>query len=269
MKMRNILFVTATVALASTAMLAKPPAFPKTSGTSILHFFVRKAMVNDGVMTNAVGSVDAKQNKQGKADNQRLDLKVAQLEPSTTYQLLALLGDDTNYTQIAPLTTDTNGNAAVRYMRVGSSKNPKAGVGKGKTPLPDELNPISDIRALAVANSSTRAVLTADLTAPDKLQYLIKRWMDADPAYANVAASLQLSATTTNAVHMKLRAYGLEAGQSYLLAVNGAVVDTGMATTNGRLDFINLPVNPADILLVRELAIWGSASNNILSTRLP
>jgi len=268
MKMRNILLVVAAVALASTSMLAKPPVIPKNKGTSILHFFVRKAMVNDGVMTNAVGRVDAKRNQQGKADNQRLEIAVGQLEPSATYQLLALLGDDTNYTQIAPLTTDTNGNAVVRYMRVGSSKNPKAGVGRGKTALPDELNPISDIRALAVANSSTQAVLTADLTAPDKLQYLIKRWMDADPAYTNVAASLQLSATTS-AVRMKLRGYGLEPSQSYLLAVNGAVVDTAMAKTNGRLDFISLPVSPSDILLVRELAIWGSTSNNILSTRLP
>jgi hypothetical protein len=54
-----------------------------------------------------------------------------------------------------------------------------------------------------------------------------------------------------------------------LPAVNGGVVDTNIADTNGRLSFTHLPVSPADILLVRELAIWDSVGNNILSTQLP
>jgi len=50
MKMRNLLLVTAAFALASTLMLAKPPVIPKKNGTSILHFFVRKGMMNEGLI---------------------------------------------------------------------------------------------------------------------------------------------------------------------------------------------------------------------------
>jgi len=197
-----------------------------------------------------------------------LDITLAQLEPNATYQLLAALGDDTNYTQVTEFTAGTNGKAAFRYVSIGTSHNPNAGLGHWKTALPEVLDPICDIRALAVADSSTQAVLTADLTSPDKLQYQIKRWLDNAPAYPNAAAELRLMATT-NAMQFKLRGYGLEPGQSYLLAVNGGGVDTNTADINGRLSFTNLPVVPMDILLVRELAIWDSVSNSVLSTHLP
>ena len=267
MKMKNLLLVTAVVALASTTMLARSPVIPR-KGTSILHFFVRKAMVSEGLDTNVVGRVDVKRNRQGNADNQRLNITLTKLDTNVTYQLLAVLGDDTEYTPVTEFTAGPKGSATFRYVSVGASQNTNAGVGRWKTALPAVLDPISDLRALAVADSSTQAVLTADLTVPDKLQYLIKRWLDNDPAYPNAAAELRLSATT-NKVQFRLRGYRLEPGLSYLLAVNGGVVDTNTADMYGMLSFTNLPVSPMDILLVRELAIWDSANNKVLSTQLP
>ena len=259
-----LLAATATACvLAFTSLASKPPKPPMPSGgTDILHLSVRKAMANEGAPTNATGRVDLNQNQQGKANNQRLDIAAAKLETNTTYQLWAVLGDDTNFTYAASFTSSARGKASLRYMKVGSS-NGKL-LGKGKTPLPDVLDPISNIREIAIANVNTQAVLTADLAAPDKLQYLIKRSLhDGD-----VVAALRLKATVKK-LQFRLLAGGLTPATNYFLAVNGGVVTSAASATNGVVDFKSLPVLPADILNVRTLAIWDSASNSVLSTTLP
>ena len=189
----NSLFVVAgAVACLFTVstLVARQPAKPGKRGTDILHWAVRKAMTNEDTNSSATASVDLKQNTQGKANNHRIDLRIRDLASSTNYQLWALIGDDTNYAHAADFTTDAKGNAKLKYMFVGSSQGKSQG--KGKKELPGDLNPISQIRSLAIGNSSTQAVLTANLLAPDKLQYLIKRRLtDGD-----ITADLQLKATT-------------------------------------------------------------------------
>ena len=225
-------------------------------------------MSNEGLETNAVGQVNLRRNQQGKADNQRLEISLKGLQTNETYQLLALLRDDTNYTFVSEITAGTYGGAIMRYVKIGATQNPRAGLGRWEIPLPNVLDPVSDIRALAIADNSTQAVLVADMTAPDKLTYLVKRWLDNNGSETNAAAQLRLEATT-NSVQFRVWGYGMEPGQNYFLAVNGSMVDSTVANTNGLLWFTNLPVSPSDILLVRELAIWNSATNTVLSTRLP
>lgn len=69
--------MTGTIAL--TSLAAKLPK-PHPHGTDILHFSVRKTMENSGLLTNATGSVNARRNQQGHANNQRLDINASQLE---------------------------------------------------------------------------------------------------------------------------------------------------------------------------------------------
>ena len=42
------------------------------------------------------------------------------LDPAGTYHLLALLGDDTNWTEVTEYESDEEGNAALYYRQVGS-----------------------------------------------------------------------------------------------------------------------------------------------------
>ena len=84
------LAVAAASALTVTALLAMPPA-GHHHGTDILHFFVRKAMANEGVDAGGAGRVAAAQNQQGNANHQSVGVSVQGLGASTTYQLLALL----------------------------------------------------------------------------------------------------------------------------------------------------------------------------------
>jgi hypothetical protein len=261
----NSLFVVGGLAasLIVVAALTAGPSPNHGHGTDILHWSVRKAMTNEDTNSHASASVDLKQNTQGHANNQRIDLRLRNLVTNTPYQLWALIGDDTNYVHASDFTTDGKGNAKLNYKFVGSSQGHGNGNGK-KAGVPDELLPISQLRGLAIGNSATQAVLTANLLAPDKLQYLIKRHLES----GDVSADLRLKSTTKK-LQFRLEVSGLAATNSYNLALNDAVVASGSSSTNGTLSFTSLPVSAADILTVHTLSLIDAATNTVLSTTLP
>lgn len=228
-------------------------------GTDILHYSVTKAMSNDGVESNAVGSVKAHQNEQGHADNQQLNISVSGLTGGTTYELLA--NGDTNLADGVSFTTDSNGGASLQYRSMGNGHG--HGLGHGKSQLPLAFNPVSSVSQIDVMNSSTQAVLTADMTVPDSLQYLIKRNLST----ATVDASLRIHATTSQ-TQFKLSASGLNATNSYLLVLNGAVAQTYTPDTNGNLQITSLPYS-GGILTLNSLALWDASSNVVFTTQLP
>jgi hypothetical protein len=255
------LLLAGTIALTAVTLVANPPETPHKRGTDILHYFVRKAMSNEGVVSDAAGYIYARQNKQGNANNQNLDVTVKGLAINTTYQLWALLDAGTTFTNVAEFSTDAKGRAALRYRQLGNGKS----VGHGKLPLPDLLDPVSLVRELRICSSvSTQAVLNADLTAPDKLQYLIKRDLSTD----GVAATLRIKSNLKK-TQFKLPASGLSPANDYRLVLNGSVVETYPADSKGRL-VIDSPLEiPAEILDLRSVALWDSASIVVLSTTLP
>jgi hypothetical protein len=256
---KTLLLCTGVAALTITSVVAVSG---HRRGTDILHFAVRKSMTAENGST-ASGHVDANQNKQGNANNQRLSILLKDLDTSGTYQLLARLDDDTNLTQVTEFQSDSAGRAALLYRKVGSSQGKGGGLGKGKSALPAVLDPLSDIRELAVSLNSTQMVLRADLTAPDKLQYLVKRSLSS----GDVDALLQLKATV-NTARLRLAVLGLDPTNAYLLALNGSVVESNSADPKGRL-MISSSLNPAEILDLHSVALWDAGSNVVISTTLP
>ena len=249
----------------SAGLLSSQTTFGSKGGTSILHWMLRATFTNMGVETGAGGSVDAKLNQQGNADNQKLTISLDKLTSNTTYTLFAALGDDTNLTDVTTFTTDANGSAAFKYSHVGSSQGNGHGPG---TPLPDVLKPISNIRQLVVDNGSTQAVLSADLTAPDKFQYLVKRAMSNDHVEDSAAATLRIHASGSF-VQFRIDATGLMATQTYFLAINSDIASSLTSGTDGKLNISGLPAGAPDILDIHELAILSSSSNSVFSTTLP
>jgi len=234
-------------------------------GTSILHFMEQTAMDGSDVESNAVGSITLKQNEQGHADNQQLTIKATSLQSNSTYELLASVRSDTNLTEVATFTTDAHGDVQLTYLK----KNNGHGHGHGGgTTLPDALNPISDILSLAVVNNTTQTVLSVDLTAPDHLQYLIKRCLNNDAVEATAAASLRIHASE-NFVQFRMEASGLTSNSTYFLSINDAIATSTTADSNGDLKFDSLPSGAPAVLNIDSLAIQNSNSNNVLSTTLP
>jgi hypothetical protein len=232
-------------------------------GTSVLHLMERTALVGSDVESNAVGSITLKQNKQGNANNQRLTIAADSLQSDTAYRLFASLRSDTNLTEVATFTTDSQGKVKVKYVK----KNNGNG-NAGGTALPDALNPISDILSLAVVNSATETVLSADLTAPDHLQYLIKRCLSNDHVEVGAVASLRIHASQ-DSEQFRLLASGLTSNATYFLSVNDTIVSNAQADAQGALEIDSLPSGAPDVLDIESLALQNSSSNNVLSTTLP
>lgn len=250
-----------SVALAS-AMFLATPAGAAPGGTDILHFTVVKGMTNNGVEPGADGTVMASQKEQGHANNQRLQIMVSGLSTNTSYELVVAFDSDTNITDVGPFTTDAAGNANFNYTSLGNGH----GGGKNATPLLTNLNPVSLIRSVDIVNTNMQSVLSADLSAPDRLQYLIKRNLST----GDVRASLFIHATTTQ-TQFRLMSTGLTPNADYLLAFNGEVVQTNTANADGRLNINSLVDAPPYILDVRTVELLDNTTNAnvILSTELP
>lgn len=256
---RLTLMMLITASIGSVAVLAKPKAGGGGQGTDILHYAVTKTMSNGGVESNSTGSVQAHQNEQGHADNQQLNISVSGLTGGTTYELL--VNGDTNLADGVSFTTDSNGAAALQYRRQGNGNG--GGHGHGRTPLPPLFNPVSSVAQITVMNSSTQAVLSADMTNPNSLQYLIKRNLNT----GNVDASLRIHATTGQ-TQFRLLASGLDATSNYLLVLNGNVAQTYAANSNGELQISSLPYS-GGILSLNSLTLWDASSNVLFTTQLP
>jgi hypothetical protein len=106
-------------------------------------------------------------------------------------------------------------------------------------------------------------VLSADLTMPNQLQYLIKR----DLSSGSVSAGLRIKATTSQ-TQFRLNASGLAATNDYYLVVNGGIVQTNTSDANGNLNVTSL-ASTLPILQVNSLALWDTSSNVVVNTTLP
>lgn len=225
-------------------------------GTDILHLFTRKEMANEGVVANASGSISLGQNKQGNANNQRLDLLLSGLETNATYQLLAGVSNNPNLFQVDEFTADNKGKAKLRY------RNGQGG-GHDKKALPGELDPLSNVRSLLVVSGSN-IVLSADMTMPDTYQYLIKRSLE----NGNVLGFLRVKATTQNN-EFRLVASGLNPTNDYSLALNGTVAQTATSDGKGRLAINTSLPSGVDALGVHTVTLLDNTSAVVLSTTLP
>jgi hypothetical protein len=131
--------------LVTAFMLLVPLAVPAAN----VKLNVRVNMVSTGVDPDAKGTLTGTMSRNDNGSNQRLKLALANLDPNTTYQLIAFLGDDTNYTDVAEITTDDKGAFAVTYVQkcpTSSSSRPRG------EPLPTTLDPISRIHQLDVVS---------------------------------------------------------------------------------------------------------------------
>jgi hypothetical protein len=292
MKIISQSILTGVGVLAFAAFLAQPLQ-SQAAGTDILHYDVSKSFASDGELAGK-GSVKASLNEQGKADNQKLDVAVTGLNTNAPYQLVAVVSDDTNLVSLADFVTDSKGGASFHFQNdvngngggntngnvtanalsnsnsfIGNIISAKKSKGsKSKLALPDGVNPLTIITEVAVLDPNSTnefpAVLTADLTQPDKLQYLIKR----DLGAGGVTATLQIKATATK-TQFRLAASGLEADSDYQVVLNGTPVQTNTTDAKGRLSIKSLEQDPGDILGVQSVELWDASNNVILSTTLP
>lgn len=275
-RIHNLSVITVGAALAMTALTAAAGNGPN-HGTDIIHLSIQTPLSNEGIVTNASGQARIDWHKQGNANHQSLQVNVRGLDADTSYELGALLNDDTNFTSAITFTTDAEGNASVSLEDKGHGNNNGHGNGHGhghanghnkpghsKDQLPAGLEPVGQIHELWILDSTgTNIVLSADFTAASSFQYLAKRNISSNSVNAElwIKASAQKSS-------LRLRASGLAAGD-YTLYLNDTAAETQTASDKGRVDIRTELANPADILSVSTVSLIDAGTNVVVSTSLP
>lgn len=249
--------------LLATPALAAPP-FGK-GGTDILHLalFTEFAPAAD---PDAAGSLSAKLRQQGRADVQKLQLEVSNLAPDTTHHLFLSLRDVVDPVEVLSFDTDANGEASLKLMHLGHKN------ASGKK-FPVDLDPLSDVLGMDIRSADALNVplLEADLTAPDRLQYLVKRRLDNTGADADAAGSLFMKESSTK-VQFRLRAGNLEPNAGYTLAIFAGLTETTFPVTtdaDGRLDLKELPAGAPTPFQMTGLELRDGADMAVLETELP
>ena len=132
-------------------------------GTRVLQVLFSTPMVNNGGDANAVGQINGTLTRQGNLSSQRLTISVGNLDPNTTYQMIAFIGDDSNPRSVTDFTTGPKGGFTFRYVqKCPDRSNP------GGQPLPNALDPISHIHQLDIVkdgNVFLTGVIGSDVQA--------------------------------------------------------------------------------------------------------
>src|ERR1041384_3402032 len=121
-RIQNLSVLTASAALAISTLAAIAGPGPN-HGTDIIHLSIQAPLTNEGIVTNASGSARIDWHKQGNANHQSLQVNVHGLDANASYELAALLDDDTNLTSAITFTTDANGNASINLEDKGHTNN--------------------------------------------------------------------------------------------------------------------------------------------------
>jgi hypothetical protein len=260
----NCWLLTAGAALALFTFTAKAGDEPKKHGKGILHLDIHQRMANEGILAAASGKADVQLHKEGDKDShEKVKLHLKGLDVGVTYQIAALLNEDTNLIQVATFTPDHEGKAEVELREKGP-KHSESKDGHVKAQLPSELRPVTLISELLVIDANGAAILTADLSNPQKFEYLAKR----DLSDGDIRAKLEIKANH-NKARVRLDAKGLEPDAEYSLALNGNVAGSNTANSEGKVDLRAELLNPADVLTLSSVALLDSGTNTVLSATLP
>jgi len=230
-------------------------------GTSVMHYMTQNTLVATEAGSNAVGRLRLQQNEQGHSSKQSLRLRVAGLEANDGYNLIAVVGDDTNAVHVVSLPTDRRGRNNLSYLSNGQGRG-------GKNPLPDALNPLTNVRSIGVENASTQTVAYAWIADAEKFQYIVKRNLTPEDMNGSAAGSVSLIANHRH-LNFRLLAGGLAATNRYHLALNSNIVSTVQTGDDGRVQIRDWPANAPAVLELRSLSLLDESSNVVLHTRLP
>lgn len=246
------------LAVAVAAMLSPFGAVAAQGGTDIMHFTSKSDMLNTQVEPEAVGKAEVDLNSQGNVENQQLKIAVSKLNPHTTYRLTALVGNDTNATDVAGFTTDKKGAFTISY----SKKIPGNSSPHGEL-LPDVLDPLCNVRELDIVNGSTNTVLGAILSNPDSGKYMVKSSMNPVGFIPAAVGDFRIGADSKS-TKFQLKASGLASNTDYSLMFNGVIAQTYTSDASGKLTVNQPPLNSPDVLTIQTVALSNGPGTNLV-----
>jgi hypothetical protein len=236
------------------ALLAPVHASRAAAVISSLGYNFRTAFTNSGAVdADARGTVHGNLNRHGMTDNQGLGIAVSKLDATTLYHLVAFLDDSATSTPVADFTTDRHGSASVAYVKNAHAAHP----------LPDALDPVSNVRELDIVNGSGDTVLQADITNATAFSYATRQAMDNTGFLPGAGGVLQLSGNP-HATRVNVTATGLNPSTQYQLMVNGVSATTKTSDKHGHLSIAGPRTGMPIVLDVRTVALADSTGANVI-----
>jgi len=191
------------------------------AATSI-RYSVDAAMTPAAYNSAASGRVQAYSKKVGPSNHHRLRIHAAGLDPKTDYTVLAQIGDDTRFVVVTNFTTGPRGTARVVYVNTSSVSSRRA--------LPEMLNPVSSVRAIAIADSNGNVVLSTDLHHAESMQFELTSIFDNT---GNDAAAIGCVAVACQGGGVQFRLFAAGQSSQFTFCVNDAPVETYTAGVTG------------------------------------
>jgi hypothetical protein len=234
------------------ALSVSPWITPAGQGKDTLSYSINEKMVNNGIESDAKGTVAANANIQGNSSKEKLDITLSGLTAGASYSLFVTANDGSG-TNIDIL------DFTLHLKRSGNGKG-----GSKNNPLPSSLD-LTQVIQYDIIDGNLQSVLTADTTAPASLKYMVKR----DLSAGGVKSKLQIK-TSNGKSKFTLDNSGLEPTTDYQLVFNGSPVQTYTSDSKGKLK-IQLSAAPLtdNILDLQTVELWDSANNVIVGTTTP
>jgi hypothetical protein len=238
------------------------------AGPSKVRYSVKAPMVASDVDTNATGRVEAFLKQQGNSDHQRLRITAAHLDPRTSYQLLALIGSNVDYVTVTNFSTSARGRAVLMYFQnraLRSNGHNGGGSGVNRHALPTVLDPLTDVRALAIADTNSEIVLSVNLHASESMSFELASIFDntgSDP----MAIGCMAVACQGPFVQFRLLAVGQSS--QYTFCVNEAPVATYHADGTGMVNVGTFPNGAPAPMYFKKMCMRNAGDQVVLQSEV-
>ena len=219
------------IAAAAILFLTSAPLHAFLPCESAMNYSFKTVLDNSTVDADARGYVSGRlvQGRYSWQNYQRLQIKLAKLNPDTQYQLAAIFDDDPDAALIPVTGFTTTARGSYRFFLVN-----RGGVTQ---PFPNSLDPVTSIRSLLILDGSGRIVLRTDMTNPHHMYYWDRDCMKNTGFLLPAAGTLVITATAkTN--RFALKASGLAPSRDYLFMIDDDVMQTYTSDTRGNLRFV-------------------------------
>jgi len=229
------------------------------NGPTSIRYTVESALTPTGADADATGRVQAFSKKVGSSDQHRLRINAAGLDPKSTYTVLAQIGSDPNFVVVTNFTTSSRGSGRVVYVA-----SPRAR-GVSRRALPEMLNPISTVCAIAIANSNGDVVLSTDLHQAESMKF------ELTSVFENTgqdAAAIGCVAVACQGGGVQFRLFAAGQSSQLTFCVNGAPIETYQTDLTGRISVGALPGSAPSPLDFRVLSLRNSADETVLQSEV-
>jgi hypothetical protein len=230
---------------------ANPPA-------NSIRYAVDTMLNASGVDAGASGRVQANLKQVGASEHQRLRIQVANLDPETTYTVLAAIGDELNPVVITNFITTARGSARIVYV---SGTRPGRSSVKGA--LSEIVSSVSSIRSISIANTNGEIVLSADLHTAESMTFQLSSVLE--NAGSDMAA-IGCVAVAYQGGGVQFRLFAAGETSQLTFCVNDQPVQTYSTDSAGGIRVGVFPANAPSPLNFRHLSIRNAAGETVLQS---